>query len=405
MHRLRHFATIPAMLLMAACLWSCSFQPPPPLAPRLVDQNDDQLGQAVQDFKTFIARYPESWYSVERMAGAQLLLGKYEDALESLKLLPQAQRNESAPRMEQAVAYLALGRAEDARGLFTLVGSRDDDLSPFARQSLYLMDRAYAEAQAVSALEREFTPGELRLRNQIAALPFPPLNHDETLSATARALLDFLTRDLLAASPQGAADPMLVMALIRRSEAQDQSPPLDRAVRIARLSRSARASFGNIGPNGVFFELNLGLASAASKALQHSFTSRVRPRFFFQLEKDALLRILQVERIVPSNPAWTQLRRVASRSYPAVASYGRALKALDLGQWDQAAEHLRKAVEQDEAFALARDMLAQCPKGAGFSLDELTAWGRSAKQADQTGPHASALPAKLARRLVGQLPY
>jgi tetratricopeptide (TPR) repeat protein len=398
-------ATIFALLLLAVCLWSCSFHPPPPLARPLADQNDDQLRQAVQDFKAFVSRYPQSWYSVERMAGAQLLLGKYEDALESLKLLPEAQRNESAPHMEQAVACLALGCEDQARGLFALVESRDDDLSPFARQSLYLMDRAQAEALAVSALEQEFTPGAVRPRNRIAVLPFHPLNDDEILSATARALQDFLTRDLLTASPQAAADPMLVMALVRRNGAQNKTTALGRAVRIARLSRSARAGFGNIGPNGVFFELNLGLASVASGALQHSFTSRVRPRFFFQLEKNALLHILQAEHIVPSVQATTRLRRVASMSYPAAASYGRALKALDLGQWDQAAEHLRQALEWDESFALARDMLARCPEGADLSLEDLAAWGRGAAQGNTAKMQSSTLPAKLAHRLLGQLPY
>jgi len=136
------------------------------------------------------------------------------------------------------------------------------------------------------------------------------------------------------------------------------------APRAGRLLGAEKFVMGSMNDNAGTLDIASSVASTKQGDLAGSFELSEERTRFFDLQKQVLARIIEVNKIqLDPEQGRTLLRHHHTLNFDAIIAYGQGLDALDRQDWLAAQEHFAQAATLDPFFMLARIARDHAPVG------------------------------------------
>jgi len=324
-------------------------------------------GEAVTEFQAQVAADPANWKAREMLGYAYLKSGDAQKAIPELEKTLAQEPTASMCHVYLGWAQLKLDNQQAALEAWRrfndpakpLVKQEVDRLitlvemelsKKLARQALAVeaqrsvvatKDNSYAIFNfAVSGVGADMVP----LQKALAAMTISDLAQIKGVTVIERTRMQALL-DEMRLGASGAVDPAT-------------------APKAGRLLGAEKLVVGSMNDNAGKLGIASSVASTKQKDLVGSFGLTEEKNRFFDLQKQVLARIVEVNKIqLDPEQGRTLLRHYHTQSYDATIAYGQGLDALDKQDWLAAQEHFAQAAKLDPFFMLARLARDHVPVG------------------------------------------
>lgn len=296
--------------------------------------------RAIPEFEKALALEPAASMCHAYLGWAQLKLDNQEAALEAWRAFndptrplvkQELDRLITLAEMEQSMKLARQALAAEARG--SVVAARDNSYAVFNF--------------AVSGAGADMAP----LQKALAAMTISDLAQIKGVSVIERMRMQALL-DELRPGARGVADS-------------------GTALKAGALLGAEQCVFGSMSQDEGKLTLAGGVASARQSGLLGSLSLTEETDRFFDLQKQMLARIVEVNKLqLDPEQGRTLLRHHHTLNHAAVIAYGQGLDALDRQDWLAAQEHFAQAATLDPFFTLARNARDRVPVGIAIRVGQ-----------------------------------
>jgi tetratricopeptide (TPR) repeat protein len=282
---------------------------------------------------------------------------------EAAEILGRAVATGEAP----GAAYLYLGLTREDQEDWS--GARDAYLAYIERGSsdslkqeiqdrltLILRQEFRAQAREVVAREEELS-GQAPTVGTVAVLPFRLLTEGDELIPLQVALADMMTTDLALSGGLTVLERAQVQSLLREMALEEggyASPETGaRAGRMLRTAHIVQGTLASLPEDTLRFDtdvVDVGRGASAGDA-----TAQRPLEHLFDMEKEAVFRILDILGVETTAAEREAIGQNRAENLLAFLAYGRGLLAMDEGEFGQAQEYFREAIQADPGFDAAQE--------------------------------------------------
>jgi len=332
-------------------------------------RNNDFQG-AIAAFQEQVAAHPDDWQSWEKLGYAYL---KADDPKSAIAALEKSIAQAPAPK-NGSMAYLYLGLAqlklENQAAALRAWRTFDDKKKPLVKAEvdrlITLVEMELSKKLARQALAVEAQRSVVATKdNSYAIFNFAVSGVGADMVPLQKALAAMTISDLAQIKGVTVIERTRMQALLdeMRLGASGAVDPAT-APKAGRLLGAEKLVVGSMNDNAGKLGIASSVASPKQKDLVGSFGLTEEKNRFFDLQKQVLARIVEVNKIqLDPEQGRTLLRHYHTQSYDATIAYGQGLDALDKQDWLAAQEHFAQAAKLDPFFMLARLARDHVPVG------------------------------------------
>lgn len=293
-----------------------------------------------------------------RLGVAYLDVGRAEDARDALEAAAGGAPDNTVVRFYLGLAYEETGQWDEARQAMEEVAATAPVqlLRGPAERRLPLLRRRALEAEVRGTLENEAVLAERPpMGGTVAVYPFRFTGADPDLAPLGTALAQMVVSDLSQVDRIAVLERLRVRLLLdemRLAEEGYVDPAT--AARTGRLLGAERVVQGNIGGEEARIEILAGLVRVGADEDPASLTEADALENFFDLQKRLVLALFESMGIQLTPAERERVMERPTQNLRALLLYGRALEAEDRGAWATAADLYRQAAEEDPDFEAAQ---------------------------------------------------
>lgn len=327
-------------------------------------------GEAVAEFQAQVAANPSDWKAREMLGYAYLKGG---DAQKAIPLFEQTLAQE--PKASMCHVYLGWARLklDDQAGALAAWRAFNDPAKPLVAQEvarlITLVEIELSKKLARQALMAEGQRSVVATKDgSYAVFNFAIAGSGPDMVALQKALTAMTISDLAQIKGVSVVERTRMQALLDELQL-GASGAVDPATapRAGKLLGAEKLVVGSMNDASGTLGVASSVASTKQKALVGSFGVSETKARFFELQKQVVARIVEVNKIqLDPEQGRLLLRQYHTRSYEATIAYGHGLDSLDKQDWLAAQEHFARAAQLDPSFMLAR--LARDHAPVGISL-------------------------------------
>jgi tetratricopeptide (TPR) repeat protein len=323
--------------------------------------------EAVAEFQAQVAANPADWKAREMLGYAYLKGG------DAQKAIPEFEKALSLePKASMCHVYLGWAqlKLDNQTGALEAWRTFNDPTKPLVKQEV---DRliTLVEIEQSKKLAREALAAETQRSvavtrdNSYAVFNFAVSGSGADMVPLQKALTAMTISDLAQIKGISVIERTRMQALLDelRLGASGAVDPAT-APKAGRLLGAEKLVVGSLSDNAGKLGIASSVASTKQTALVGSFGLSEEKSRFFDLQKQMLARIVEVNKIaLDPEQGRTLLSHYHTRSYEATVSYGLGLDSLDKQDWLAAQEHFAQAAKLDPFFMLARIARDHVPVG------------------------------------------
>lgn len=332
----------------------------------------EKYDEAVADLDAYLAEHPDSADARARLGYAYLKKDRPADAVAQLERALTIRPGDS-----YAVLYLGLAHLKNGdlgRAIDVWQGFRDRTrplVEEEIRRQLTLLMIAESQRAARKALAEEA---------KLAAAPpeadtytvtyYQDLSPDRRLAAFQKGLAAMVITDLSRVEGIRVVERTRLQALLEEMRL-GQTGIVDPATapRLGRLLGAEHVVVGSLAVGSI--QAVTTLQSTSRGAVAGSVSASVPEASFYELPGMIVRAISQMAGIQLSGGVQRAIGEPQTRSWQAVTYYGQGLDALDGGNWAEARNFFNRALQEDPAFALAREGAETSPPDSAPSVAAL----------------------------------
>jgi TolB-like protein/Tfp pilus assembly protein PilF len=336
-------------------------------ATRTVDPAVKSAGE-IPALAARLARDSSDQQAWTRLGVAYLQVGRAQDARPLLETALARRSSDPVAMLHLGLTYEALQRYADARRLYEgyLAVGRSRELRRDLTQRLALLRRRELEALVKQAVAGETASGAPIRERSVAVFPFHVLQTDPTLRPLGRALAELLVVDLSQTSRLTVLERVQVQLLLDELKLSASSlVDPGTAVRSGRMLGAEQIVQGSLGGQSESLELNAAIvrvreATGAGSGMRGAPLSETDAlNRVIDAEKRLALRIYQSLGIELTIAERERVGRRPTENLRAILAYGLGLEAYDAGDYARAAREFATAARLDPGFAAAREKEGQ----------------------------------------------
>lgn len=288
-----------------------------------------RIDQSVQEFETVLNTEPGDPYSILYMGLAYLNKENFDQAI----TVWQQYRNENQPLVEAEINRL---------------------------MTLLQISRSQKEAEKALAKEDELMAAEPD-NNTVAVCYYQDLSPDNSLRAFQKGLAAMVITSLSRVKQIKVVERMQLQALLEELKL-GQTAVVDQATapRVGKLLGAENLIIGSLSPGSI--QAATTLTSASTGTIKATITTSVEQEKFYELPGLITGNIVKAMNIELSPEESEAIGLPQTTNYNAFVYFGKALDAVDSGNWKLAKDLFNKAVDEDPMFGMARKGRDSCPE-------------------------------------------
>ena len=355
------------LCLVVAFLFGCAG---PHKAEKKLSQK--RYNEAIPLFKAYLSENPESSRARAKLGFAYLKTGRLDEAISELNTALREKPGDPYAILYLGLAYL--NKEDIGRAIKTWQGYRDKKqplVEEEIKRQLTLLQIKESHRVAKRALLEE---GRLRTvrpdTRTIAVTYYRDLSPDKSLRAFQKALTAMVISDLSKIKSLKVVERVHLQALLDEMRL-GQTGIVDRrtAPRVGRLLGAENLVIGSLALGSI--RAVTSMTSTSNANITGSTSISVQKAKFFDLPKLIVENVANMAGINLSPQESKAIGIPHTKNYKALIYFGRALDALDAGNWKGAKALFTEALKEDPAFALAKEGMESCPGASSPSISAL----------------------------------
>jgi len=324
-----------------------------------------KYAEAVPLLEQQLAENPADTGARSRLGFAFLKTGDIDRAVRQFERVL-----ESEPDNPYALLYLGIAFVNQERfgeAIETWKRYRDRNhprLEAEIRRQLTLLLIAESQRRAEKALaEEEKLKAAVPPENTVAVCYYADRTPGRTLQAFQKGLAAMVMTDLSKIKSLQVVERMRLQALLEEMQ-MGRTGIVDTATapRVGRLLGARHIIVGSLTKGSI--RVTTSLSSTETGRVEGTSQVRVSEEHFYDLPKIIVTDTAKILGIELTDEEKAAIGRPHTTSYDAMVFFGRALEAMDAGNWKNARDLFARALAEDPNFKLAGEAADACP-GAG----------------------------------------
>lgn len=333
---------------------------------------------AIQNYQKVVSENPDDWQAKEQLGIAFYKNGQNQEAISALNAVLKRNPDASEAKYYLGLAQLKTGRREQAIQNWEEYKNPEAPIvqSQVKKQLTLLKINDSLQFAKEALAKEEALQTQPPKPNSVAVFYFQDLSPDNQFKYLQKAIASMIITDLSQVRTLHVIERLRVQYLLEEMEL-GSTGIVDKstAPRTGRLLGAEHLVVGTLDSGSIVNQT--GIASTQKKDVIASFNLKEEQGQFFELQKKIVTNILQVlnARVTPSEKR--SISRYHTKNLKAATYYGRGLDAQDKGQWKNAKQYYRKAMEEDPTFYLAFWQNDACPGESAPSIGQLSSMSSS----------------------------
>ncbi|MGE4299124.1 MAG: tetratricopeptide repeat protein [Desulfovibrionaceae bacterium] len=385
MHAIRLFA----VLLLVVLLAGCGVKMKADMALGFKNYNE-----AITLYNQYLAETPNDQAAQSRVGFAYLKTGQIDMAVKHLEKAHALDQENEFSILYLGLAYMNQGEGGKAITVWRTLKATERNalVAAEVKKQITLVNMNHSKRLAKAALAREKELDTSMVKpGSVAVCYFDDATKDRTFRALQKALAAMLITDLSAISSVSVVEREKLQALLEEMRL-GQTGVVDAATapRVGKLLGAERLIVGSLAEGSI--RVSGSIASTPKAEVESTFTMTAAQDRFFELEKEIVHSVVTGMHLSLTAAEKKQVDRYHTQSFDAVTLFGQGLLALDEGNWKQARDFFRKAMELDPGFILASDGYDGTPDPGAPTMAAVSAFSPAA-MAEAVGESISAAEA------------
>lgn len=290
----------------------------------------------------------------------ELKKNNYEEAEKNLKTAFYLDKNDGETLFYIGMLYEKMNDYDKALtfyGRYTSLGFFDDEIIEKIKGRIELISRKRMEMEVKSILQNENSiANDTLMDNTLAVLYFQNIGNDKQLNALQKGLAEMLITDLSQVKSLKIVERLKLQMLINEMKL-DSSSLFDQknAPRFGKLlavKNLIKGSYFDIDNKKLSIDASVINVPNGSFKQSKEVTGNISD--YFKMQKDLVFNILDEIGVIPTTEEREKIKAIPTESFIAFLKYCRGLELEDQGEYFEAADQFRNAVEIDPSFNLAR---------------------------------------------------
>jgi len=334
---------------------------------------------AIQDYQQDLARNPDHWQSRQRLGLAYLKTKQPDKAIAEFKQVLEKQPGDPFSTYYLGLAHLEKGERSQTIEIWK---TYRNDREPLVEQeikkqltlieiveSMHLARQALADEQKLKSLPPK--------QGTVAVFYFKDVSPDSRFQHLQKAMAAMIITDLSQVEALQVLERLRVQFLLTEMQlGQTGIVEPDTAPRAGQLLGAENLIVGTMEPGSV--AVKTSVASTSKQDVVGAFSVSAELQQFYVLEKEVVYNILKVLKIPFTAEEEAKFSKYHTENLKAVIYFGQGLEALDAGQWTEARDFFRQAVQEDPKFEMAKLYRDACPGSTAPGLAALSAMSSEA---------------------------
>ncbi len=341
--------------------------------------NEKKYGEAIPLLKEYLSDNPDSWKTRDKLGFAYLKTGRLDEAITELEAVLDVKPGDPYAILYLGLAYLSKEDIGKAVAIFQTYRNKEEPLvEEEIRRQITLLQIAQSYRAAKKALKEE---DALQARkpesNTIGVTNYEDLSANEDLRAFRKALTAMVISDLSKVASLRVVERVRIQALIDEMKlAKTGIVDQQSAPRFGRLIGAQNLVIGSIAPGSPLVPDSIysvtSISSTTRGDILGSTSISIEKPYFYNLSKLIVENISRITGVQLSSHESGVIQKPQTKNYKAYIFYGKALDALDAGNWKMAKDFFIEALKEDPEFDLAHEGLMACPGADSPSISMLS---------------------------------
>jgi tetratricopeptide (TPR) repeat protein len=329
--------------------------------------------EAIESFQQELSQNPDNRRARERLGFAYLRTGQSDKAISEFNRVLEQKPGQSFATYYLGLAYLKKGLRGEAIETWQSYQNKQEPLvEQEIKKQLTLLEIAESIHLAKQALADEEKLGTLPPKSgTVAVFYFKDISPDSRYRRLQKAMVAMIVTDLSQVESLLVLERVRVQFLLAEMQL-GQTGIMDEntAPRLGRLLGAENLIVGTLESGSM--AVKTSVASTSKNDVVGAFAVTAKMEEFHKLQKEIVYNILHVLRVSFTPEEEKRFSEYHTKSLEAVIYFGQGLEALDAGNWKEAKNFFRKAVEEDPDFRLASHYRDSCPAAASPSISALS---------------------------------
>jgi tetratricopeptide (TPR) repeat protein len=333
----------------------------------------EKYADAIKHYREELTQHPDNLRAREKLGFAYYKTDQYDESIDAFSQVLQKDPKRPYATYYLGLAYLKSGERSKAIEIFKSYENKQQPLleEQIKKQitllefadSIHLAKQAVSEEQKLKTLPPK--PGT------VAVFYFKDVSPENRLRPFQKALATMITTDLSQVKSLRVLERSRVQFLLREMELGETGIVEEKtAPRYGRLLGANDLVVGTIEPRS--FHVKATVASVSEGKSVGVIAVGGQLEQFYIIEKEIVYNILQVLHVKFTPEEEEKFSQYHTKNLKAVVFFGQGLEALDAGEWKEAKNYFRQAVEEDPEFKLAILYRDGCPSATAPSLGTLS---------------------------------
>ena len=330
--------------------------------------SQEKYNEAIPLLKGYLANRPDSWKTRSKLGFAYLKIGSLDKAITELSAALDSKPGDAYAVLYLGLAYLNKGDIGKAIAIFQTYRDKKQPLvEEEIKRQITLLQITESYRAAKKALKEEKALRTTKPDTYtIGVTNYKDLSPKESLRAFRKALTAMVTSDLSKIASLRVVERVRIQALLDEMNlAETGLVDKKTAPRIGRLIGAQELVIGSLALASPLVQDNINSVTSITSTIRGnvlgSTSISIEKQFFYNLPILIVKNIARIADIQFTPHEKDVIQRPRTKNYKAYIFYGRALDALDAGNWKQAKNFFTEALKEDPEFGLAQEGLAACP--------------------------------------------
>lgn len=318
--------------------------------------------EAIPLYKEYLAKKPDSVTARSKLGFSYLKTGRLDEAISEFQTALKTEPGEPFSTYYLGLSYLNKEDFEKAIQVWQGYRNKTQPLvEEEIRRQLTLLQIAYSHKVAAKALAEEKKLMAAKPdANTVAVCYFQDLSPDKSLQAFQKGLAAMVISDLTKIKSLKVVERVRLQALLEEMKlGQTGLVDVKRAPRVGKLLGAENIVVGNLSVGSI--RATTTLTSSGKGDVKGTSSVSVDKDKFFELPMVIVRDTAKIMGIKLTDDESKAIGIPHTKVYNAVVYFGKALDALDAGNWKDAKDLFSMALKEDPAFGLAKQGADSCP--------------------------------------------
>jgi tetratricopeptide (TPR) repeat protein len=372
---------------------------------------------AIENFQEELSQNPDNWEARQRLGFAYMKSGQLDQAIFEFKAviaqtskesqfpiafayIPQNIKYVSGPgdplsTYYLGMAYLQNGQRDKAIDTWRTYQNSDEPLvEREIKKQLTLLEIYDSLHLAKRAVEDEKKLQTVPPKSgSVAVFYFKDISPDQGFRNLQKAMAAMIVTDLSQVESLQVIERVRVQYLLEEMQLGTTGVVgIETAPRAGRLLGAEKLIVGTMEPGS--FAVKTSVASTTTEDVVGAFSVTAEEQQFYILQKEIVYNILNVLEVSFTPLEEKRFSKYHTKSLQAVTYFGQGLNALDTGEWKEAKNFFKMAVDEDPEFRLARYYRDASPAATAPSLAALSEMSETALAGNCSGEVDGAIAAQ-----------